>query len=35
MISFLFGVLVGLSFGYPLGLWAMQYTLKEEGKNGN
>lgn len=26
MIGFLSGVLVGLSIGYPLGLWAIKYT---------
>jgi hypothetical protein len=35
MLSFLFGVLIGLSIGYPIGLWAMEYNLKEENNNGS
>jgi hypothetical protein len=35
MLSFVWGVLMGFSLGYPLGLWAMGYTLKEKDKDGN
>lgn len=28
MIEFLFGSLFGLSVGYPLGLWAIDYTRR-------
>jgi hypothetical protein len=26
MLQFVWGTLIGLSIGYPLGLWAMSYT---------
>lgn len=28
MINFLYGTLVGFIIGYPLGLWAIEYTNK-------
>lgn len=30
MISFLFGILIGLSIGYPLGLWAIGYGKEDK-----
>jgi hypothetical protein len=28
MIQFLFGVLLGFVIGYPMGLWAIDYTRR-------
>jgi hypothetical protein len=30
MIQFIWGALLGLSVGYPLGLWAIGYSNKEK-----
>lgn len=29
MIQFLFGVMLGFIVGYPLGLWAIDYTRRQ------
>ena len=30
MTSFLFGLLIGFIVGYPLGLWAIDYTRRHD-----
>lgn len=30
MIGFLFGILIGFTVGYPLGLWAVEYSEREK-----
>jgi hypothetical protein len=32
MVSFLFGVMTGFVIGYPLGLWAIDYTRRHNGR---
>lgn len=34
MIAYLAGILTGFTVGYPLGLWAIKYTIKEGNKRG-
>jgi hypothetical protein len=35
MLKFFWGVLVGFTIGYPIGLWASWYTFKEIKKRVN